>query len=42
MSKEYEWSSIMLRDLKLLIHDIEQGEVYDLEECLDKLKEMIQ
>ena len=39
-SDQYGWASTMLRDLKLLIEDIENAEVYHLSDCLQRLKEI--
>jgi len=37
-----EWCTILLRDVKYLIEDIENGDVCDLPHCLELLKELIE
>ena len=38
--KLHEWATNLRCDVKLLIEDIEAGKVFDLEDCLERLKEM--
>ena len=38
--KLHEWATNLRCDVKFLIEDIEAGKVFDLEDCLEKLKEM--
>ena len=38
--KLHEWATNLRIDVNLLIKDIEAGKVFDLEDCLERLKEM--
>ena len=38
--KLHEWATNLRCDVKFLIGEIEAGKVFDLEDCLERLKEM--